>query len=124
MSKDDKKEIKDAVRFFYDKLDRYYHIIELEGFEFIIDVKLNKIEAENNQILTLLMRFKHKRKNNKSNRIITYKKDGSRIKFQQDGKLKDQDDEAGIEELFLKGREKAIKEIYKRLFKDKINPIF
>ena len=46
MSSDDKKEIKDAIRFFYEKLDRYYHIIEFEGFEFIIDVKMNKIEAE------------------------------------------------------------------------------
>ncbi len=59
--KHEEKGIKDVIRFFIDKLERYYLILDFKDFEFVIDVKLKRIKTSDNQKSTILMKYEYKK---------------------------------------------------------------
>ncbi|MBA7540156.1 hypothetical protein ES705_32450 [subsurface metagenome] len=115
MGENDKGDIKDVIHFFVDKLEKYYLILEIEEFEFIIDLEMKKIKISENQNLTILMRFQYEKNNGKKVRMVKYKKDGNEIK--KDGKPIGGGEEY-IHDLLIKGLEKGKNDIYKEIFKE------
>jgi len=123
MSKDDKKEIMGVIHFFIDKLERYYLILEIEGFKFIIDVKMNNIIDNENQNCSVLMQYQYNKINEEKQSRITYKRNKTEIELEKNGKII-LDEENYIKPLLLNGLEKSKKEIYKDIFKNKNRSIF